>query len=81
MCGWLETGAPAGITEHPKPCGIFPPIDDEAKAHHSSVATDFSAFTNYAGVDDDPLAMAEIKTHIAKGHVASFDTLAELDSS
>ena len=77
---WLYSGAPAGITIHPPSCGIFPEIGDSPDEPHEDVATDFCAFRNYAGVDDDTVAEEEIKHHIRKGHLKSFATIDELQT-
>ena len=59
---WLETGAPAGITVHPKLEGIWPPVEgDEAKIESELLFTNFDSFHNYAGVEENPAAISAIQ--------------------
>lgn len=81
VCGWLRTGAPAGLSIAPRTCGIFPIIGDEPSEANEDVYTDFASFANYSGVDDDDeVAVDDIKMRILKGHLKSFDSESELRS-
>ena len=69
---WLETGAPAGITVHPKLEGIWPPVEGaEAKIESEFLFTNFESCHNYAGVEENPAAISAIQGYIEKGYLLS----------
>ena len=78
VCSWLRSGAPAGLTLRPEPCGILPVIDDEPECGIEGITTDYDSFSNYAGVESDDTAPTEVLKHAAQGHVKIFETLEEL---
>ena len=75
---WLKEGAPAGITQVPEPCGIFPCLDDVAGLSPEQLSCDIESFQNYPGVDGDDDAIEDIVEHIAKGHLKAFASVEEL---
>ena len=55
ICQWLWEGAPAGL-ECDVNCldGLFPRVpEEETELSPGDLVTDFDAFTNYTGVDED----------------------------
>lgn len=78
VCEWLRSGAPAGLALDPNACGIFPELHDEPEQSVNTVFTDYDTFANYAGVEDDEVALEDVQKHIAKGHLKSFDSLDDL---
>ena len=62
----------------PRPCGIFPSLDDSPEKSVDNLAPDFENFSNYAGVDIDDVAVVDIQSHILKEHLKSFDSIVEL---
>ena len=74
---WLIEGAPAGIREQPLSAGIFPELQEEEPTPYDNIATDFSTFDNYAGIEGDQIAIDEIDAHIAQGHLFATTSLAE----
>jgi hypothetical protein len=68
ICQWLMQGAPAGISLQMESAGIFPEVDEQAEVHYDDLGFDFDEFRNYAGVEEDGLAEAEIVSYIDKGY-------------
>ena len=68
----------AGIEIRPESCGIFPDHGDAPEMSYHDVVTDYDSFTNYAGVEGDEQAKADILAHVNKGHMKAFESVAEL---
>jgi hypothetical protein len=75
---WLVHGAPAGILTQPLDMGIFPDCSAEAEQPIESLSTEWETFANYAGVETHEVTESELSQHVAKGHIASFNSMAEL---
>ena len=73
---WLENGAPAGLLVHPDLKHIFPETDDHGTIFTPDVLfTEFSQFSNYQGVEENPAAAEAIQGYIDKGYLHVCDTL------
>ena len=73
---WLENGAPAGLLVHPDLKHIFPETDDHGIIFTPDVLfTEFSQFSNYQGVEENPAAAEAIQGYIDKGYLHVCDTL------
>ena len=73
---WLQEGAPAGLTQHPKLEGVWPEVlEEEGPIPLENLGTDFDTFENYEGVDSNPAAVSAIQGYIDKGYLKVFDTL------
>jgi hypothetical protein len=77
VCEWLLNGAPAGLSRIPENCGIFPMIGDIPEKQLHELETDYAAFENYAGVDDDDTATVEFERHLGLNRLKAFETLEE----
>ena len=62
----------------PPSCGIFLDIEDAPEMSYEEVATDFSSFANYAGVEGDEVALKDITSHLQRGHLKAFGSIGEL---
>ena len=75
---WLRDGGPTGITSRLVDPGTFPkclrPVDLQPQGLHC----DEQQFRNYPGVEEQDITDAELAAHLAKGHLAAFDSYAEL---
>jgi hypothetical protein len=74
---WLLHGAPAGITEPVKDCGIFPLYDpsvDTADVDASDLYTP-ADFANYSGVEADTDVAKEVARIIEQKHVLRFKSV------
>ena len=74
---WLLHGAPAGITEAVKDCGIFPlydPTKDTAEVDASDLHTQ-ADFANYSGVESDVDVAKEVERIIDQKHVLRFKSV------
>ncbi len=58
--------------------GIFPDCSAAAELSIESLSVDCDSFENYAGVEAHEVTEAELKQQMAKGHIAAFDTVAQL---
>ena len=72
---WLENGAPAGLLVHPDLKHIFPETDDHGTIFTPDVLfTEFSQFSNYQGVEENPAAAEAIQGYIDKDYLHVCDT-------
>ena len=74
---WLDkTGAPAGLSEDFRLEGIWPQVepgkDDDPAL---DVGTDFDAFINYSGFDEDDEAFKELMGFVVAGKLRAYPTL------
>ncbi len=76
LATWLHEGAPGGLSRHPELSGVFPRAKpEEIKIDPDHLSTEFEAFHNYSGVDDNEDAKTAIQGYIDKGYLSSHDTL------
>ena len=57
---------------------IFPIVEVEPGMAYDSLHCDGANFKNYAGVEESEVTEKEIRAHLEKGHIISFDTLEDL---
>ena len=77
---WLREGAPAGLLQPIEDCGIFPTYSEEEDPQ-SMNAEDLcteSAFTNYAGVEDNEDVALEMQRLTDAGFVTQFQAYEDL---
>ena len=74
---WLKHGAPSGITEPIRDCGIFPNYDPSVDRAEISADDIFTQpdFANYSGVEGDPDVIKEVERLLKCGYVKSFDSI------
>ena len=77
---WLAGWAPAGITHQPEACCISPDINDDAEMHYGDLIGIIRDFSNYAGVDENPVATDEIELRLLQGRLKAFDSTVELEN-
>ena len=77
---WLTNGAPAGILHQPLDAGIFPDCPAPADNRPEDIQCDEKSFRDYPGVEEQYITETELLRHLAKGHLAAFDTYAELEA-
>ena len=75
---WLRDGAPTGITAQFVDPGIFPTCSRPADVQPQDIHCDEQQFRNYPGVEENAITDAELSAHLEKGHIAAFDSYAEL---
>jgi len=76
---WLLVGAPTGIEAPVLDPGIFPPCLKPAEMNPLDIFTKrHSEFRNYPGVEEQQITDDELSAHLAKDHIAAFDSLEEL---
>ena len=75
---WLLKGAPAGVSMQPESCGIFPDINDIPLRNYHNIVIGEESFRNYSGVDNNPIAVDELKEHVKLGHLKEFTSLEDV---
>lgn len=79
IADWLISGAPAGLSSDTSQLdGVFPRVDNTREAEVDDLATDYMAFENYAGVEENEEAIAALASYAAKGYLRKFKSLWEL---
>jgi hypothetical protein len=78
VCEWLVNGSPAGITQSPEACGIFPSTEDSAECSIEELFTEYDSFCNYSGVEANDVAEQTVTKYLDKGYLMAFDTVEEL---
>eukprot|EP00439_Symbiodinium_sp_Y106_P072133 s436_g13.t1 len=79
---WLETGAPAGITVHPKLEGIWPPVEgDEAKIESEFFPQISNLSTTMQGLKKILQLFLPPRDILKKGYLRPFDSLDECRSA
>ena len=76
---WLRDGAPTGIKTQLIDPGTFPTCHKPAELEPQDPHCDEQQFRNYPGVEEQDITDAELTAHLANGHLAAFDTHAELE--
>ena len=69
MFTWLTQGGPKGISHKPVNVGVFPDCTD---------TPDPATFSNYPGVEEQPVTEEEMTKHIDKEHVVAFNIVKQL---
>ena len=78
---WLFEGAPAGLELDTSALDmVCPSVDDDELFGVEELHTDYDAFTNYQGVEDDDEAVNTIEGYYAKGYLAKFTSLDEVST-
>ena len=75
---WLRLGAPPGVSVDFELNGLLEPVGPENALSVEELSADYDSFANYSGVESDPLAVAIIDGHVAKGRFKEFDNLDDL---
>lgn len=75
---WLRDGAPTGIRNHVVDPGIFPTCHRPADLEPQDLRRGEQQFRSYPGVEEQDITDAELTAHLAKGHLAAFDSHAVL---
>ena len=75
---WITEGAPAGIAVNFELDGLLEPVAGEECGGVDDLASDPDTFANYAGVEDDPAALAILDDYISKGWLESFTSIENL---
>ena len=58
--------------------GIFPETSTPSETRPEDLHCDEKTFRNYAGVEEQDITEAELRTHLDKGHLIAFDAHEEL---
>ena len=75
---WLRDGAPTGIKSQLVDPGIFLKCPRPADLQPQDLHCDGQQFRKYPGVEEQYITGVELTAHLAKGHLAAFDSYAEL---
>ena len=74
MFTWLTQAGPMGILHNPVIGGVFPDSSDTPECKPDEITCDPATFTNYPGVEEQPVTEDEMTKHIDKEHVVAFST-------